>query len=135
MSLAERASSRFFHGYASGDSLADARKFAGAGDPTSSKSSRELPHIFVNEARIRVLEVQEAISAFEAGREYEFERVRPFVAKLADAIDINGEPQFVVEHGIPIRTQNYNESPGLRNARLHTKNGTGHVRRSSSIRG
>jgi hypothetical protein len=66
----------------------------------------QLSHIFVNEARIRILEVQEAISALEAGREYDFARVHPFAAKLADAIDINGDPLFVIEHGLPISTRN-----------------------------
>jgi hypothetical protein len=66
----------------------------------------ELPHIFVNEARIRVLEVQEAISAFEGRREYDIAGVHPFATKLADAIDINGYPLFVIDHGLPIPTRN-----------------------------
>jgi hypothetical protein len=69
-------------------------------------SLEQLPHIFVNEARARVLEVQEAIGAFEAGREYDSAKVDPFVTKLADAINIYGKPQFVIEHGFPIFTRN-----------------------------
>jgi hypothetical protein len=55
----------------------------------------DLPHIFVNEARIRDMEMREALAAFEQGREYEFAAVRPFASRLDRAIDVQGLPQYV----------------------------------------
>jgi len=47
----------------------------------------DLPHIFINEARIRDMEMREALAAFEQGREYEFAWVRPFASRLDGAIE------------------------------------------------
>jgi hypothetical protein len=57
----------------------------------------ELPHTFVNEARIRDLEMREAVSAFEQGREYDFSAITPFASRLDDAIDISVAPPYIVE--------------------------------------
>jgi len=65
----------------------------------------QLPLIFVNEGRIPNLEIHEAISAFEEGGEYNFAAVEPFAPRLTDAIDIDGDPLFILEHGIRVPTQ------------------------------
>jgi hypothetical protein len=53
----------------------------------------ELPHTFINEARLRDMEMREAISAFEQGREYDFALVSPFASRLDEPIDVQGRPQ------------------------------------------
>src|SRR5271166_1067317 len=65
----------------------------------------ELPHVFVNEGRIRDMEIREAISAFEQRREYNFAAATPVASRLDGAIDLEGAPQFVVEHvdALPMR--------------------------------
>jgi hypothetical protein len=67
----------------------------------------ELPHVFVNEGRIRDMEIREALSAFEQGREYSFAAITPFASRLDGAIDLHGTPQYVVEHmgARPMRVQ------------------------------
>ena len=55
----------------------------------------DLPHIFINEARIRDMEMREALTAFEQGREYEFAAVCTFASRLDRAIDVHGLPQYV----------------------------------------
>ena len=57
----------------------------------------DLPHIFINEARIRDMELREALAAFEQGREYEFAAVRPFALRLDRAIDLHGLPQYMIQ--------------------------------------
>jgi hypothetical protein len=58
----------------------------------------ELPHTFINEARIRDMEMREALSAFERGREYDFASVSPFASRLDDAIDVQGLQQYVIQN-------------------------------------
>jgi hypothetical protein len=65
----------------------------------------KLPHTFINEARIHHLEIREAISAFEQGREYNSDAITAFASRLADAVDIYGAPQYIVERGLRIRTE------------------------------
>jgi hypothetical protein len=69
----------------------------------------ELPHVFVNEGRIRDMEIREALSAFEQQREYDFAAVTPFASRLDSAIDVHGTPQYVVERmgarPISVRTE------------------------------
>jgi hypothetical protein len=55
----------------------------------------DLPHIFINEARIRDMEMREALAAFEQGREYEVAAVGPFSSRLDRAIDVQGRRQYV----------------------------------------
>jgi hypothetical protein len=55
----------------------------------------DLPHIFVNEARIHDMEMREALAAFKQGREYESTAVCPFASRLDRAIDVQGLPQYV----------------------------------------
>src|SRR5260370_27035056 len=57
----------------------------------------EVPHTFVNEARIYDLELREGVDAFEQGREYNFAAVNPFASRLDEAIDVHGKPLYVVE--------------------------------------
>jgi hypothetical protein len=54
-----------------------------------------LPHVFINEARIRYMEMCEALSAFEQRREYDFDAVHPFASRLDRAIDVQGLRQYV----------------------------------------
>ncbi len=65
----------------------------------------QLPLVFVNEGRIANLEIEEAIRAFEQHREYDSTAVQPFERRLADAIDIFGSRQFVVEGGMRVPTE------------------------------
>ena len=64
----------------------------------------QLPHVFVNEGRIANLEIDEALRAFEQNREYDSAAVNPFARRLADAVDIFGSPQFVIERGVRVPT-------------------------------
>ena len=64
----------------------------------------ELPLVFVNEGRIPNLEIEEAIHAFEQRREYNSTAVQPFGRRLADAIDMFGSRQFIIEGGIRVPT-------------------------------
>lgn len=64
----------------------------------------QLPLVFVNCGRIANLEIEEGIRAFEQGREYD-SAINPFARRLADAIDIFGEPQFIVERGMRVPTE------------------------------
>ena len=57
----------------------------------------DLPHIFINEARIRDMELREALAAFDQVREYEFAAVRPFASRLDKAIDMHGLPQYMIQ--------------------------------------
>jgi hypothetical protein len=65
----------------------------------------ELPHIFVNEARIRDMEIREAIAAFQQRRDYNPAAITPFAARLDQAIDINGYSMGIVEYGRRIPTE------------------------------
>lgn len=69
----------------------------------------KLPHIFINEARIRDLEMREAISAFTEGREYDGRLITPFAERIDQAIDVRGYPLFVTQMvgsaRIPVPTQ------------------------------
>jgi hypothetical protein len=58
----------------------------------------ELPHTFINEVRIRDMEMREALSAFEHGREYDFASVSPFASRLDDAIDVQRLQQYVIQN-------------------------------------
>ena len=64
----------------------------------------QLPLVFVNEGRIANLEIEEAIRAFEQGREYDSTVVDPFARRLADAIDMFGARQFIIEGGMRVPT-------------------------------
>ena len=64
----------------------------------------ELPLVFVNEGRIANLEIEEAIRAFDQHREYDSTAVDPFARRLADAIDMFGSPQFIIEGGVRVPT-------------------------------
>jgi hypothetical protein len=64
----------------------------------------ELPHLFVNEARIQDMEIREAVNAFEHTREYDFAAITPFASRLDGAIDMHGKPQYIVEGGRRIPT-------------------------------
>jgi len=57
----------------------------------------ELPHVFVNEARIREMELREALAAFQEGREFDIDAIRPFAGRIDQAIDVRGYPQYVVQ--------------------------------------
>ncbi len=57
----------------------------------------QLPLVFVNEGRIANLEIEEAIRAFEQGREYDPKAVDPFARRLADAIDTFGARLFIIQ--------------------------------------
>jgi hypothetical protein len=57
----------------------------------------ELPHTFINEARIRYQEIRETVSAFEEHREYRFEAVSPLCSRIDDAIDVRGYSQYMVQ--------------------------------------
>src|SRR5258708_7885929 len=57
-----------------------------------------LPQIFINEARIRDMEIREAIRAFEQGREYNFAAVTPFASRIDRAIDVHGAPLYVEQN-------------------------------------
>jgi hypothetical protein len=65
----------------------------------------ELPHIFVNEARIRYMEIREAIAAFQQRRDYNAAAITPFAARLDQAIDIHGYSMGIVEYGRRIPTE------------------------------
>jgi hypothetical protein len=65
----------------------------------------QLPLVFVNEGRIPNLEIEEAIRAFEQHREYDSTAVQPFARRLADAVDIFGSRQFIVEGRIRVPTE------------------------------
>lgn len=64
----------------------------------------ELPHLFVNEARIQDMEIREAVNAFEHGREYDFAAITPFASRLDEAIDIHRKPLYIVEGGRRVST-------------------------------
>jgi hypothetical protein len=64
----------------------------------------ELPHMFVNEARIQDMEIREAVNAFEHAREYDFAAITPFASRLDGAIDIHGKHQYIVEGGRRVPT-------------------------------
>jgi hypothetical protein len=64
----------------------------------------ELPHMFVNEGRIYHLELHEAVRAFGEDREFDASSVGPFAKRLDQAIDVQGLPLYVVEHGMRIET-------------------------------
>jgi len=77
----------------------------------------ELPHTFVNEGRIYQMELREAVTAFEQGREYDGGAVAPFASRLDEAIDIHGIPQYIVEGGIRVPTRmivNYGIAEAIR---------------------
>lgn len=67
-------------------------------------SLEELPHVFINEGRICHMELREAIDAFDEAREYSFEAVAPFGARLDDALDLFGEPPHITEAGMLVPT-------------------------------
>jgi hypothetical protein len=64
-----------------------------------------LPLTFVNEGRIYDMEIREAVSAFTQARDYNFAAVTPFASRLADAIDIRGNPLYIVEGGTRVSTK------------------------------
>jgi hypothetical protein len=75
-----------------------------------------LPHTFVNEARICDLEMREAISAFEEGRKYRFNATAPFGARIDQVADLYGEPQSVLEGRMLVPTSmivNYGIAEGI----------------------
>jgi hypothetical protein len=75
-----------------------------------------LPHTFVNEARICDLEMREAISAFEEGREYRFNATAPFGSRIDQVADQHGEPQRVLEGRVLVPTSmivNYGIAEGI----------------------
>jgi hypothetical protein len=75
-----------------------------------------LPHTFVNEARICDLEMREAISAFEENREYRFNPTAPFGARIDQVADLYGEPQSILEGRMRVPTSmivNYGIAEGI----------------------
>ena len=64
----------------------------------------ELPLTFVNEARIYDMEIREAVRAFDEAREYKFDAITPFASRLADTIDIRGNPLYIVQGGRRVST-------------------------------
>ncbi len=65
----------------------------------------QLPLVFVNEGRIANLELEEAVRAFEQDQEYNSAAVAPFARRLADAIDMFGARQFIIEGGMRVPTE------------------------------
>lgn len=65
----------------------------------------QLPLTFVNEGRIHDMQIREALNAFEQIREYDFAAAIPFASRLADAIDIRGNPLYIVDGGRRVSTQ------------------------------
>jgi hypothetical protein len=59
----------------------------------------ELPHVFVNEARIYDMELRKAVSAFQEGREYGFSSVKAFAPRLDQAIHIHTVRLYTWQNG------------------------------------
>jgi hypothetical protein len=57
-----------------------------------------LPHIFINEARIRDMELHEALAAFDQGREYEFAAVRPLAEISQVMISAPHQKDLILYH-------------------------------------